>query len=223
MMNDRNKITGVRLDLFPRAVRALAALRSIPGVVRWPGEDCRAGVLERDVHKEGIGNPEIEWLLKATYAGPSRQYEFQAASPVLVARTVRDERVLFLTKAGEELLDELLATINMSTVPGGSIAGAASEVPRWDGRELRFRGLVLKRFKKPGPNQEYILNEFERQGWPRIIENPLPLSEDVPNVDRLHNAIKRLNKSLQVPILRFGGSGTGTGVCWIVLPKRNSF
>jgi hypothetical protein len=88
------------------------------------------------------------------------------------------------------------------------------EIPRWDGHELRFLGVLVKRFKKTAPNQEALLDEFESRRWPRQVEDPLPHIEDVSPVDRLHDAIKRLNRSLDVPLLHFGGNGKGTGVYW---------
>jgi hypothetical protein len=69
--------------------------------------------------------------------------------------------------------------------------------PSWDAarRELRLGSLVVKRFRQPACNQETILAAFEEDGWPPRIDNPLPGNGDTEAVDRLHEAVKKLNRS----------------------------
>jgi hypothetical protein len=88
--------------------------------------------------------------------------------------------------------------------------------PRWDGarRELSLNGTVVKRFRVPAQNQEVILNAFEEEGWPDHIDDPLPGSDDIDPLTRLHDAINRLNGRQTHRLLHFSGNGTGTGVSW---------
>jgi hypothetical protein len=93
------------------------------------------------------------------------------------------------------------------------------EIPTWNPslRELTFCGILVKRFRKSAPNQECLLSAFESQHWPDRIANPLPIDTAIPAIDRLRDAVKRLNKTLHSPVLRFGGDGTGEGVTWRAL------
>jgi hypothetical protein len=52
------------------------------------------------------------------------------------------------------------------------------------------------------------------QGWPARIDNPLPYEAGIDAVERLHDAIKHLNRSLRRSLLHFGGDGKGLGVFW---------
>jgi len=47
--------------------------------------------------------------------------------------------------------------------------------PRWDGErcELWLGNVLVKRFRRPAPNQEAILAAFEELGWPRGSTTPL--------------------------------------------------
>jgi hypothetical protein len=49
--------------------------------------------------------------------------------------------------------------------------------PWWDGErhELLFNGSSVKRYVKPGPEQEKILQVFEEEGWPECIDDPWTL------------------------------------------------
>jgi hypothetical protein len=88
--------------------------------------------------------------------------------------------------------------------------------PRWDAsaRELRWGSIVIKRFRRPAPNQERILATFEELGWPPRIDDPLPPAGEVAPARRLHEAVRRLNGAQLHRLVHFGGDGTGRGVCW---------
>lgn len=88
--------------------------------------------------------------------------------------------------------------------------------PRWDGlvRELTFGGRLVKRFRRPAPNQEAILTAFEGLGWPERIDDPLPSVPDVCPVVRLRETIKSLNRGQDRPLLRFRVESDGRGVRW---------
>ena len=68
-----------------------------------------------------------------------------------------------------------------------------------------------KRYRQPAHNQETILAAFEEDGWPPRIDNPLSGPPD-DAIDRLHNAVKKLNRHSRP--LRFRSDGNGLGVQW---------
>ena len=105
---------------------------------------------------------------------------------------------------------------NASTRSQRSADGKPAPRPCWDAerRELRVGDVVVKRFRQPAVNQILILTVFEEDGWPARIDDPLPPDLQLEAKDRLHDAIKRLNRGQLVPLIRFRGDGTGTGLQW---------
>jgi hypothetical protein len=87
--------------------------------------------------------------------------------------------------------------------------------PEWDSsrRELRMGDHVVKRFRQHARNQETILAAFQEEGWPSRIDDPLPRDGEHDVQERLHAAIKKLNKQA-VHLLCFRADGTGEGVLW---------
>jgi hypothetical protein len=81
-------------------------------------------------------------------------------------------------------------------------------------RTLWFGSQILKTFNVPAGNQEIVLAAFEDRGWPRCIDNPIPPLDGIDAKRRLHNTLKRLNRSHKRPLIRFAGSGNGQGVRW---------
>jgi hypothetical protein len=88
--------------------------------------------------------------------------------------------------------------------------------PRWDRRHraLRVGRTIVKQFHRPAPNQELILTAFEEQEWPGRIDDPLPGDPDLVAQERLHDAIKCLNRGMDPPLIHFRGDGTGRGIVW---------
>lgn len=165
----------------------------------------------------GLGPEEVRWLVRAEYVllRPSRTCPRAATAQRLSAWSSLEEVEVVIGESGAALVESILNACELDVIPGKHDEKYASK-PRWDAerRELWFDGVLVKRFRKPGPNQELILAAFERQGWRKRIDDPLPHDEDISPVDRLHDAAKRLTASLAVPLLKFGGDGKGTGVCW---------
>ena len=91
-----------------------------------------------------------------------------------------------------------------------------SLVPRWDSgrRELRWDHQLVKRYRLRAPNQEVILAALEEEGWPAHIDDPLPHEPDQDPKQRLHDAIKNLNRHQVCHLLLFIGDGTGEGLRW---------
>lgn len=88
--------------------------------------------------------------------------------------------------------------------------------PTWDPdrKELWFGPHVVKRFRFQSPNQETILIVFHEEGWPAKIDDPLPPVPNQTSRQRLHDAIKNLNRHRLNRVIRFAGDGTGEGVLW---------
>jgi hypothetical protein len=207
MVRSRIQFESLRhLDLLPRAIGALVFL-SRHACERGDADHVGASLLS--LAKWGVSREEMEWLVNASYVAPA------AADLTNAGAQAGDYRSssFVVTPAGTRFLKQIFAAIDRrdEATRGGD---SPSERPAWDGRELRYLGALLKRFDRPAPNQERLLDEFERQGWTRYIENPLNEAGDISPVDRLRDAVKRLNRSLVTPLLHFGGNGRGTGVCW---------
>ena len=87
--------------------------------------------------------------------------------------------------------------------------------PTWDGvhRELRLGLVVVKSFRQPAKNQQLILEAFQEQHWPLRIDDPLPGGDNVVRKERLHDAIKKLNRQ-KVRLIHFKSDGLGKGILW---------
>ena len=88
--------------------------------------------------------------------------------------------------------------------------------PKWhdDRRELWLGPVLVKRFRFRSPNQEMLLTAFEEEQWPIRLDDPLPPVPNQTSKQRLHDAIKNLNRHHMTRVIRFAGDGTGEGVRW---------
>jgi hypothetical protein len=104
-----------------------------------------------------------------------------------------------------------------STAPGRA---PPALIPNWndDYRELRLRGLLVKRFRQTAKNQVLICRAFQEQNWPHRIDDPLPPTEGIDSRRRLNDTIKSLNRHQINRLIHFMGDGTGTGICWELVP-----
>src|SRR5262245_56171918 len=93
-------------------------------------------------------------------------------------------------------------------------------VPRWDeaSRTLWLGELLLKEFRDPTESQVTVLAEFERLGWPRRVEDPLPKTSGTNRKKRLQETVKNLKRSLKGTPLHFRMDGTAHGICVAVGP-----
>jgi hypothetical protein len=105
----------------------------------------------------------------------------------------------------------------------GATGEAAPEIvsfslqqPRWDSehRILYLGWNIVKRYKRPSPNQDIVLGAFEEEGWPSHIYDPLPPKHEVVRKLRLHATVEWLNRNQEARLMRFRGDGTGDGICW---------
>jgi hypothetical protein len=124
-------------------------------------------------------------------------------------RTREGGRRIALTAAGRAFVESIRASVVGST--------PEHHRPRWDARrrELQMADRVVKRFERPAPNQEVLLDAFEGVDWKPRIANPFPVDVEVDRVDRLRDTVKRLNLSLPPRTLRFARDGSG-GVRWLL-------
>lgn len=132
--------------------------------------------------------------------------------------------IVTITATGAALVESILAAFNSDRleVVREDGSGRIVAVPHWHAgrRELRYCGEVVKRFTKSAPNQETLLAAFERRGWPERIDDPFADRMDEAALEMLHETIKRLNKTLALPLLRFRRDGTARGVCWGATARR---
>jgi hypothetical protein len=138
------------------------------------------------------------------------------------AAQVRHLRALGLTpEALRQLLEDCLGPGGAGRVPGApqgppDPVALPPTTPVWDPlcRTLWWGPLLVKRYRRPAPSQELILSSFQEQGWRHRIDDPLIRTADSDHRERLHTAIKCLNRGQLHPVLRFTSNGTGTGICW---------
>jgi hypothetical protein len=99
-----------------------------------------------------------------------------------------------------------------------------NSTPKWDleRRELRVGSHIVKQFKTPAANQERILAAFEEEGWPARIDDPLPPQIDQDPKRRLHDTINSLNRNQKRRLIRFMGDGTGEGIRWCLIARREN-
>ncbi|MEI8375811.1 MAG: hypothetical protein WCJ35_23560 [Planctomycetota bacterium] len=97
-----------------------------------------------------------------------------------------------------------------------SVSTETALVPQWDAesRVLFLGEQIVKRYKRPSPNQDRVLSAFEEEGWPSHVYDPLPPKEKVAGKQCLHATIDWLNRNQENKLLRFRGDGTGEGICW---------
>lgn len=90
-----------------------------------------------------------------------------------------------------------------------------ADLPYWnaDRGELTYCGHLVKHFDQKAKNQKAILAAFQEEGWPERIDDPLP-QDAVDAKERLHDAIKNLNRHQAAPLIHFRGDSTGEGVLW---------
>ncbi len=116
--------------------------------------------------------------------------------------------------------DADLAADSQMDLPSGARSGPAA-IPHWDGKTRTFSvgEHLIKRFRVPAPNQEAVLEAFQEEGWPTVIDDPLSPVLDCEPKRRLRDTIKRLNLNQVTRFIRFRADGTGEGVAWELLPN----
>lgn len=83
--------------------------------------------------------------------------------------------------------------------------------PVWDKNvgTLEYQGVVVRSVRRSATLIRTILDDFQEQGWPARLGNPLPGGADSK---KLRDAISTLNKGLDA--IKFFADGTATGILW---------
>lgn len=95
--------------------------------------------------------------------------------------------------------------------------------PFWDAkrRELWLGDVLVKRFTRPAPLQELILAAFQEQGWPAVIDDPLPGKKDANQRLRRWQAAANLNRSQDPLRIRFTADARQQTISWQVLRQHS--
>jgi hypothetical protein len=173
-----------------------------------------AGLTKADVEflvDQGCADVKSGEVRHSAGLGRSRKYD-----------PLSEQTYFFLTPTGEAVIERFLhafgefrSRVDKPPWRPGSRPHKILK-PHWDRqrRELRFGPVVLKQFRKTSPNQERLLAAFEESGWPEGIEDPLPPIGRGSPVPRLHDTLRRLNDTLQQPLIRFDRDPAGQRVTW---------
>jgi len=176
----------------------------------------------------GLTNNDLRWLVCRGYAIHATEEIRGGRGPRLFRRTGRlalsDQSCFVLTDAGVALAREGLLPLEVACPAGVHEMAAASapsthpEVPRWDDAQhiLYWRGQPVKHFKREAPYQEAILAAFQARRWAQCVNVDLPRGQGGNSKERLHEAIKNLNRNLKAH-LSFHQEGNGSRVRWEAL------
>lgn len=176
------------------------------------------------LHDLGASNGDIRWLLQMGFVDHAEEVsssgdntrQFRGVGRLFLSNrtcfilTDRGESVLDAISTDSEHVSDLIADRQVEALT------SMSAFPRWDKdrRVLRLGEALIKRFRRPAPNQELVLEVFEEEGWPYRIDDPLPRKAERNPQQCLHDTIIHLNRNQISQLLRFHGDGNGCGICW---------
>jgi hypothetical protein len=162
----------------------------------------------------GLNSTAVRWLVASGLA----EHALERVRPAADRRSFRRMANFALTRrscfvatdAGLRLLDRCNARNDSGQ------KGPANVVPRWDEgrRQLWYRDRLVKWYRTPAASQETILPAFQEDGWPPRIDDPLGWVACLDPHERLHEAVKGLNRGQAERLLEFHRDGTGEGVTW---------
>jgi hypothetical protein len=168
-----------------------------------------------EFHHPGVSLSILRWLVRTgqvqhvidVTSRNAKRRSFRAAPNLCL-----DNQSCFaLTRNGMKFARMVLG----NAIAGGDQASdrPATELPRWDFscNTLFLGSAVVKRFKQGACNQQLILAEFQRLGWPPRIDDPLPLSNGHNPKQKLRDTIKRLNRAQVHRLVHFFGTNRGIG------------
>lgn len=169
-----------------------------------------------ELRAEGLGTPDLKWLIANKYARFSDGLQDSARTNHPVSAT-SDGR-LALTDEGAQTIGEIVeACLAKRANPGfRHDTATGTERPSWDAdlRVLKVGSIPVKELKKEATNQATVLTAFQELGWPRQLWDPLSPKSGLNPKTRLKNTIKDLNRNQTPHLVVFYGDGTGTGVRW---------
>lgn len=227
-------IRPIPLEIVP-ALRLL--LRIFDYVEDAEVEPWQFAVEFYELKTNGLTRGDARWLISKGFVEHARETTIpgdRARSFRLLPPTaLPDDACFILTEAGarhfrRSLVDLIPVSIpprpamprdipknispSISTEPHPDLS-----LPEWneDRRELRFHGQLIKRYRVPAPNQQRILTAFTEDGWPEVIDDPLPPMPGQEPKRRLQATLKALNRHQVAALLRFHGNGDGCRVYWV--------
>ena len=86
--------------------------------------------------------------------------------------------------------------------------------PSYEGRVFRCGGQVLKVFTRHAPEQERVLEEEQRAGWPPWLPNPLVRDGHRHCARQLRDTLRLLNRAQDPWRIHFDIDPQGQGVRW---------
>jgi hypothetical protein len=88
-------------------------------------------------------------------------------------------------------------------------------LPSWIGRVLRFRGRVVRRYGRPAPDVELLLDVLQQHGFsPLWVDNPFPFELGANRKRHLHDTLQNFNRRLDYPCIALRGDGSGMRFRW---------
>jgi hypothetical protein len=177
-----------------------------------------------ELHAAGLSNTDLRYLLCEGYVvhaveqirlAPGCRSFQKLANLALPKRSCFIITVKGLHSAGRRL--DQLAPVRTARQPAPkNNSTALGNHPTWDGvlNQLRWKGQIVKHFRLPAANQQAILAAFEEEGWPLVVDDPLPPVAGLDPKTRLHDTIKSLNRNQVNRLLCFWGDGKGLGIGW---------
>jgi hypothetical protein len=161
----------------------------------------------------GVNETELRWLADGGYIEHAHRV-FQQVPNL----TFSEKSCFVLTKKGRDVARKTSKNLG----PKGSKSSekatrtAQSTRPFWDetSHTLFWRGQPLKHYKPEAPNQEAIVRAFQDKHWQKYVT--VPQEFEVNTKNRLHDAIKHLNRALR-PYLRFHQERNGNRISWEAL------
>lgn len=167
-----------------------------------------------EMHATGLTSTDVRWLISRGLV----RHALERTEAVAEQRSFASSENLSLPVETSLVLQALMIPMLRSwltTVHTPAPVGSAPR-PRWyqDLRELRVKDTLVKRYRVPARSQEIILASFEEDNWPDRIDDPLPVTSEVDPAQRLHDAVRGLNRNQRRPLIRFERDGRGKGVCW---------
>jgi len=171
-------------------------------------EDLRShGLTDNDLRRLVVSDYLLHQLETTTSRSKRRVFR-QAAEAVLV-----EGSSFILTAAGEAFLAD--DQVSSRTAAGATSPCPESQlIPNWDQSERRLTlgNLIVKEYLRSARNQEAILEEFQRQCWAPVIDDPLPPDGEMDPPTRLHDTINSMNRGQT--LLRFFIRRLGMAAGW---------
>ncbi|HLN31755.1 MAG TPA: hypothetical protein VK395_28705 [Gemmataceae bacterium] len=179
-------------------------------------------VLYQQLPEQGQADEALLWMIYEGHiehclAGAPGRNRPRAANSLIFRKT----SCFILTQLGTAFLDHIF-TVDFPSDSDeactrlGAMLRLGRLTPHYDldRRVLSWGVHILKRFRVPAANQELLLRALQELCWPEWCDDPLLVARGKNAKVRLHDTIKDLNRSLDPPLIRFHGDGTGRRVGW---------